>query len=230
MQSWSIIMFFYNEEGNVSNVCQKIISFLNPLPNDKKEVIFINDGSTDQSLENVKKIMEDYSYIKFINHKKNLGVGSALRSGYNQATMENICAVPGDGQFDLNELKAFRNIPEKTIISFFRVSRPNYSTFRKILTKLNRIINKLLFSFYLKDVNWIKIYKKSSLKGLSLKSSSLFLESEIIYLLNKTHRIIETPCFFLPRQYGSSKVIKLKVFIRIWKDIIYLFSSRFFIR
>ena len=227
MQNWSIIVFFYNEEGNVERVCRQVIDFLKPLPDDKKEVIFVNDGSTDSSVECIERVMRGQNYIKFINHKTNLGIGTALKTGYKIAEMENICAIPGDGQFDLNELKAFRNIPSKTIVSFFRVSHPGYSFSRLILTKVNKWINRIFFSFYLKDVNWIKIYKKDSLKNLPLRSKSQFIESEIFYFLIKTHKVVESPCHFLPRQSGASKAVNFVILVKVFIDVVYLFFFRF---
>ena len=226
MQSWSIIVFFYNEEGNIEKVCQQVIDFLKPLPDDKKEVIFVNDGSTDRTVEYIEEIMRGQDYIKFIKHKTNLGIGAALKNGYKMVEMENICAIPGDGQFDLNELKAFRNIPLKTIVSFFRISYPGYSFSRIILTKANKWINRIFFSFYLKDVNWIKVYKKDSLKKLSLRSQSQFVESEIFYFLTKTHKVVESPCHFLPRQSGASKSVNFVILVKVFIDVVYLLIFR----
>ena len=61
MQSWSIILFFYNEEVNVAFVCQKAIDFLKPLPDHKKELLIIDDGSEDQSVKAVEKMMQNKS-------------------------------------------------------------------------------------------------------------------------------------------------------------------------
>ena len=230
MQSWSLIILFYNEEGNIEKVCRQAINFLSPLADDKKEIIFVNDGSTDMSVKQVKKITDGKPYINFINNEKNLGIGASLKAGYKAAKMENVCTVPGDGQFNINELRAFRTVSPKTIISFFRVSfsYSDYSLFRLIITKTNKWINRILFSFYLRDINWVKIYKKDSLKKLPLRSQSSFVESEIVYFLTKTHKIIESPCHFLPRQYGVSKSVRFSVLVIVFKDIIYLFIYRLF--
>ena len=227
MQSWSIIIFFYNEAKNIETVCRQAMDFLNPLNNNQKEIIFVNDGSTDHSEEKIKNITKDQSYIKFINHKENLGIGACLKAGYEMAQMENICAVPGDAEFDLNELRAFRNIPEKTVISFFRVKHTGYSIFRKLLTVTNKWVNRILFAFYLKDVNWIKIYKKNGLKNLQLKSKSNYIESEIIYLLKKKNfKVIESPSHYLPRKYGHSKSVTISSLKTVSQNIVNLIFTK----
>ena len=227
MQSWSIIIYFYNEEGNLDKVCLQALDFLKPLEEDKKEIIFVNDGSDDQSLEKIKAITKNKSYVKFINHKKNIGIGASLKSGYKTAVMDNVCAVAGDGQFNINELRAFRSVPPKTVISFFRVEHKYYSFFRKSLTKTNRWINKLLFGIELKDVNWVKIYKRSDISGLIFQSKSSYLESEIIYYLKrKGLKMIQSPSFCLPRSYGHSKSVTSSSLKAVSWDLIKLFFNR----
>lgn len=229
MQSWSLIVFFYNEERNIEKVCQQALDFLSPLPVSQKELIFVDDGSTDQTLRKIKNLVgERGSYIKFAIHKKNSGIGAGLKTGYKLANKENIVAVPGDAQFNLNELRAFRNIPSQSIVSFYRVGLTGYSFFRKTLNKINRLINRLLFSVHLKDVNWVKIYKKHSLQNLVMKSKSSFIESEILYVLSKDHKIIEVPTHFLPRAFGHSKSVNFKTLIANFKDIISLLLNNFF--
>ena len=225
-QSWSLIIFFHNEEGNIEKVLRQAKAFLKPLPKDKKEIVLIDDGSRDKSIETIKSELGE-SYIKLIRHPKKLGIGACLKTGYRTARMENISAVPGDGQFDLNELRAFRCVPAKSLVSFYRVSHPGYSPFRKILTTANRWTNKALFSFYAEDINWIKIYKKECLKSLTLKSKSNFIESEIVYFLAKKERkIVQSPSRFLPREAGSSKSVNFKVLIHALGDIFRLYFSR----
>ena len=134
--------------------------------------------------------------------------------------MENVCAIPGDGQFAVNELRAFRNFKKGIIISFYRTKYNQYSFFRKLLSFLNRFINKILFGISVKDVNWIKIYKNSSIKSLSLISKSSYIESEILFRLKKKCQIIQVPNYCLPRKYGSSKSVNLHVLRLVIRDIL----------
>ena len=161
--------------------------------------------------------------------------------------MENVCAVPADGQFDLNELRAFRNVPSNTVVSFYRTGYEGYSFFRKFLTVGNRWLNRVLFGFSLKDVNYVKIYKrvflkefvgtssedhfeslKSDLKETQLVSKSSYIESEIMYYLTRQKlKIIQTPARYLPRKHGASTAIRPKILKMVFKDIFKLLKSRF---
>ena len=199
------------------------LDYLKPLNSQQKEIILVNDGSTDKSFEKVKKKAHGLNYVKFINHEKNKGIGACLKKGYEMAQMENVCAIPGDGQFEINELRAFRNLKKQTLISFYRVQYNQYSLFRKMVSYSNRIINKILFGISVKDVNWIKIYKNSDLKQLSFISKSNYIESEILFKLKKKSQIIQVPSHYLPRKYGFSKSVHLDVFKLIIKDILLIF-------
>ena len=230
MQSWSLIIFFYNEANTIEDVFSQAVDYLKPLEDDQKEIILVNDGSTDQSLERVTEKDEGLSYVKFINHETNKGIGASLKKGYETAKMENVCAVPGDGQFDLNELRAFRNINNQTIISFYRIKYNQYSFFRKFLSYSNRLINKILFGVSVKDVNWIKIYKNSDLKSLSFISKSSYIESEIFIKLKKKCQIIQVPNHCLLRMYGASKSVNVPILKVVLMDILLIFIRRFKIR
>ena len=219
-QTWSIIIFFHNEAGNIGKVCQQAMGFLSPLNDKQKEIIFVNDGSTDQSDKQIRKMTEGQSYVKFITHQKKSGIGACLKAGYEMIQMENVCAVPGDGQFDINELRAFRTVPPKTIISFFRTKNEDYSLLRKVLSKANSWFNKIFFGLHIQDINWVKIYKTDDLKKLSIKSKSSYIESEIIHKLkNKKCKIIQSPSRYLPRQYGHSKSVTVSSLKAVSRDI-----------
>lgn len=227
MQTWSIIIFFHNEENNIVKVCQQVVDFLDLLSDDKKEIIFVNDGSTDKSSKQVDKMIKNKSYVKVVNHKKKMGIGTCLKTGYKMAKMENVCAVPGDGQFDVNELRAFRKVPSQTVVSFFRSKNMQYSFLRKLLTKVNKGLNKILFGIDVQDINWVKIYKTSEIKSLNLKSKSSYVESEIIYRLkNKNCKIIQSPSHYLSRKFSYSKSVTISSLKTVGKDIISLFFNR----
>lgn len=246
-QSWSLVIMAYNEEHTIKEVCLQAVDFLSPLPDDKKEILIVDDGSTDGTFERTKALSEAFSFVRIYRHKGNLGIGAALTRGYLLSRMENVCVVPGDGQFNLNELRAFRNVPPNTVVSFYRTSYPGYSVFRRFLTWVNRWLNRILFGFFLKDVNYIKIYKRDSLKkfigpfqvssnkalksdlgNIRFVSKSSYIESEIMYhLTNRKLKIIQTPAGYLPRKHGVSAAVRPKTLKMVFEDICKLLRVRF---
>lgn len=82
----SVIVPVFNEETRVKNNLELIDSYLN-LKKIKHEIIVVNDGSEDSTLEILSSLEKNLAF-KTISHQKNLGKGAAIKSGVNQAEGE----------------------------------------------------------------------------------------------------------------------------------------------
>ncbi len=214
-QSWSIIVFCFNEAATVGNVIDHAAEILARISPDESEIIVVDDGSTDDSFHVIEQERQLHSSLKIIRHDRNKGIGEALLSGYRLARCENVCAVPADGQFDIAELLRTPAMPDGAIISFCRESRDSYSLYRRFLSFANRLVNSML-GVRLKDVNWVKVYKTESLKNLDLRLRSSLVESEICAkLLFLGFRVLECPSIYHKRSSGSSKAATSKSLRRV---------------
>ena len=224
-QSWSIIVLCYNEEENIGTVLQKVQEILLKISNEDSQIVLVNDGSSDNSHQVIQQYLEKHrsDNIDYVCHENNKGIGEALITGYTHSNQENVVMVPGDGQFDLNELLPFKNVPPKSIVAFYREENTTYSLSRNILSWVNNSLNRALLGITLKDVNWVKVYKNEELKKLQLEIRSSLVESEIcaklIYLQNNT---IETRSKYLPRTGGQSKGASFKIVKQAIQDILRL--------
>lgn len=200
----SIVIFCFNEEATLESVFAKTIALQKSLKNDF-EIIIVNDGSFDNTSVVCSKIEAAHPFVKIIHHKKNLGIGMALKSGYAAATKEYVCAIPGDGQFNVDELAVVKPFNVSTYYAFYR-PQTNYNIYRKCLTWFNRLFNQHILAVYLRDVNWIKVYRKEHLNLVKPQLKSSLIESEICAKLYKEKILpIEIPSVYLPRQGGVSK-------------------------
>ncbi len=219
-QSWSIVIFCYNEEGSVAKVVEDAVHVLQIMAPDNHEIIIINDGSTDGTSSLIEILKQKYDKICLINHEHNLGIGAALRSGYDNAKNENVCLVPADGQFDLYELLPYAKIPQKTFVSFHRIVKTSYSSYRNMLSILNRKVNRYFLGLNMYDVNWVKIYKLSELKQLDIKMQSSIIETEICAkLMIRSNSLIQVPSSYHPRTSGTAKGSSIKDIMRIMKEL-----------
>lgn len=225
-QSWSVVVIAYNEAGSLGAVVEAVSRFLESLESEMKECIVVNDGSDDKTLDILTSLSERHSWLHVVSHSKNMGIHAALKTGYKRAQFENVVAIPGDGQFDIGELYAFRSFPTGRVISFYRTEKEGYDFFRQLLTFSNRAFNRIFLGLFLRDVNWVKIYKKEALDKLGMRSQSVLLETEICFQLSlKGERFIEVPCKYLNRSHGVSKGAGLKTV----KNVLFNFMPFYFI-
>lgn len=232
MQSWSIIIFCFNEKGNVANVIRDSVLILKTLTNLERELIIVDDGSTDGSLTEINNELLKYreENIKLIQHGTNLGIGMALKTGYANANYENVCAVPADGQFDVKELIPFSVLKQDSFISFYRKENQSYSLLRNMLSLFNKLFNKYLLGISFKDINWVKIYKSNNLKQLDLQVKSSLIETEICAkLVAKKNTFIEVESKYLTREHGVSKGASWKIVKKVLMELfkVYLAVSAF---
>jgi glycosyltransferase involved in cell wall biosynthesis len=165
------------------------------------EIIVVDDGSTDGTQE----LLATEDGIRYIRHIQNRGIGPALRTGYEAALGEYVCAVPGDGQFDLTELYILKPFDFDTFYAFFRPST-NYNFYRTVLTKANKLFNKILLGLDMRDVNWVKVYRKEQLEFVCPTLQSSIIESEICCkLLKAGSKPVELPSVYHVRTSGEAK-------------------------
>ena len=91
----SAVVPVFNEEGAVKDLHEKIVSALKKI-NKPFEIIFINDGSSDNTL----KVIKSLRPLKIINFRKNFGQTAAMDAGIKLAQGKYIVAMDGDGQND----------------------------------------------------------------------------------------------------------------------------------
>jgi glycosyltransferase involved in cell wall biosynthesis len=228
MQSWSIVIFCFNEKGNVANVIRDSISVLKTLAGDRRELVIVDDGSTDGSILEIESELLNFpgENVKFIKHPVNLGIGMALKNGYSNASNENVCAVPADGQFNIKELLPFPTVESNSFICFYRKENQSYSLLRNMLSLFNKQFNKLLLSIEFKDINWVKIYKTDVLKKLDLQLHSSLIETEICAkLVASGNKFIEVESRYLSRNHGVSKGASWNIVKKVINELIKVYLS-----
>ena len=100
MKKVSFVIPCYNSEKTISNVVQEIKELK---LNHEKEIILINDCSSDETWKVVSGLAKTNPNIKAINFSKNFGQHSALMAGYRETTGDYVVSLDDDGQTPANE-------------------------------------------------------------------------------------------------------------------------------
>lgn len=235
----SIIIPVFNEEKTVAEVIKRIDNL--KISNVDIETIIVDDGSSDKSVEKIKKqIVKSRNKIKFFQHKKNAGKGAAVKTGINKATGDYIIIQDADLEYNPQQIPSLlKNIKDRDdVIYGTRLNRlPNFkkeeSRPRFVMhyfgNRFLSLLTSILYGQWITDMETCyKLFPRSAVKDVNFKSKRFDFEPEITAkLLKKGFKIKEVPIRTTPRGYEEGK--KLNTVrdgtIALWSLIKYRFSN-----
>lgn len=94
----SVIIPAYNEEENIPLMAERLFNLFEDHPAYEPEIIFMNDGSRDGSINALKALSEKYMHLYYIDFSRNFGHQNALRAGYDHATGDAVICLDADMQ------------------------------------------------------------------------------------------------------------------------------------
>lgn len=223
----SLFFPFWNEEQNVVTTVEKAIPVISKIA-DKWEIIMVDDGSSDSTLEKMHQLSKKDKRLISVSHKKNRGYGAALKTGFENAKYKYIVFNDGDGQFDFAEIDRFmEKIDNSDVVIGFRKKRLD-NPFRHILMNMLKIWDLIFFNFYFKDIDCgFKLFKKEAVeKILPLKSEGAMITTEILAKLKKNHlKISQVEVNHYPRIFGDQSGGNIRVILRAVKESLYLWKE-----
>ncbi|UCE49696.1 MAG: glycosyltransferase family 2 protein [Phycisphaerales bacterium] len=221
----SISVFFpcYNEQENVRQTTEKAIMVLEKLDTDF-EVIIVDDGSSDDTGRIADEIAGRDDRVKVVHHRRNLGYGAALQSGFNAATKELVFYTDGDGQFDISEMPPLLELIDKyDIVSCYRLNRRD-SVVRKVNGWCWTKLVCLLFGLKIRDIDCaFKLYKRQIFDNIKLSSTGALIDTEILArATRKGYSIVQKPVHHYPRKAGEQSGANLRVILRAFRELLQL--------
>jgi len=211
----SIIIPVYNEEKTISVILDKVKNLtINGI---EKEIIIVDDGSTDNSKNILKSHVSKEMII--ICHKKNSGKGAAVKTGIKNATGDFIVIQDADLEYDPNYLISLlvpiQNATAKVVYGTRLKKMPKFAVNKNMPLFIlhfygNRflsLVTSVLYGQWLTDMETCyKIFPRDAVKNMILRARGFEFEPEITAkLLKKGYKIVEIPIETIPRGHDEGK-------------------------
>ncbi|MCS6961181.1 MAG: glycosyltransferase family 2 protein [Deltaproteobacteria bacterium] len=219
MQSVSVVVPVFNEEGNVTRLYREVVEAIGHLD---YEIIFVNDGSTDNTQTKLENLQRLDARVIVIELRKNFGQASAIQCGFDFASKSVICTIDGDCQNDPQDIpRMLKKLDEGyDMVTGWRKKRKDNAIFRILPSRIASKLISFVTGVRLNDFGSpLKVLRKDVAKQLRLYGEMHrfipVLASTIgckIYEMEVNHR---------PRVVGKSKYGISRTF-RVVLDLVLL--------
>ncbi len=210
----SVVVPVFNEDDGLEAFYTKLKSVLGHFK-DEHEIIFIDDGSTDQTLFRLKELKKRDKTLRIFSFRKNKGKSEALTLAFQKARGEYIFTLDADLEENPEELQ---NLLKKAqegwdIVSGWRKHR-KHSFARVYSSRLANYVLSKLWGIHLHDINCgLKIYSKDAAKSLELYGGLYRFIPIMAHL--KGFKVTEIVVEHENRKFGKAKF----GFLKLWKDL-----------
>jgi len=202
----SLVIPVMNEEDNIDPLLTETLGILDrDLSNKKSQIIFVDDGSTDQTPQKLKNWAKKDSRIRLVFFRKNFGKSAALTAGFERAQGAYVVTMDGDLQDDPKELPSLINKIDEgyDLVSGWKSNRKDPLEKRMASKVFNGVISRMS-GVYIHDFNCgLKAYKSWAVKSLELRGNQYRFIPAILKW--KGAKVTELPVTHRPRTHGKSK-------------------------
>lgn len=223
----------FNEASYITRSLENVVQA--KIPGWKKEIIVVNDGSTDDTPALLEKYQRQNREIKIISNPKNLGKGGALKNGIRAATGEITIIQDGDLEYDPGDyttiLKEFEKRDVNVVYGSRILGAKIYHNYNASLIfylggiTLTKIINQAFGVNLTDQATCYKSWRSSLSEDLikNCKRNGFEFEVELTAFFARTGKIVEVPIHYYPRTINHGKKINFWDFI---KSILVVFSYK----
>ncbi len=208
----SVIIPMYNEEENVIKTLNEVNNVLENF--NEFEIIVVDDGSTDKTSSLVNKVISSNSNISLLKHPVNMGMGRALRTGFEKVDSDIIITIDADLSYDPAIIpKLVEEMDESTdiVVGSQYMDGGHTENIPPLRLFISKTANKLVGYAMANNLSTVtgvlRAYRKEVLDSIELDSDGTEINPEIISKAKAVgFNIKEIPVTLKGRELGKSKV------------------------
>lgn len=200
---FTIIVPVYNEEDNLDRVEKELSAYIE-IASKKTSILFVNDGSQDQSQSIIERICDENKDFSFISFKENRGLSAAISAGFKNTTTELVGYIDSDLQTDPKDFNLLlEHIPEYDLVTGVRANRKD-SFVKNMSSSIANGIRRSFTHDGMDDTGCpLKVIKTSYAVNIPMfKGLHRFLPAMILLQDGKIKQI---PVSHFPRIAGEAK-------------------------
>lgn len=225
----SLVIPMFNEEANIEHAIAYAVDALQQHAREY-EIVIVDDASTDDSPEIVRRAIAGNACIRVIRHDFNQKLGTSLRTGFAAAKYELILYMDADLPFDPDALgRAIRaiNVTRADMIAGYRFDRTTEGMRRTMYTIVWNWTVRLLFGVSIRDVNFsFKLMKREVLEAIDLRSEGSLIDAEIIVkAIKRGFNVQQIGLDYFPRVHGTSHLSSPGVIAKMLHELIALYPE-----
>jgi glycosyltransferase involved in cell wall biosynthesis len=190
---------------------------------DDFEIIVVDDGSNDGSVDVLKLLAEEVPELRVVVHPANRGYGGALQTGFASATWEWVFYTDGDAQYDASEIVRCIDAagPDVDIVQGYKISRGDF-WYRRLIGRAYHHTVRLLFRLRVRDTDCdFRLIRRSLLEHVELTSTSGVICVEMMRKFQDAGaRFAEVGVSHHFRPHGRSQFFRLPAIARSARQLV----------
>ena len=230
----TVVVPCMNEEESAEQFCVALNELESTLSDHKLEFIIVDDGSTDQSVDHLRCLLEDRDNFQIIEHGVNRGVAAAIQTGIEAAKTDIVCSMDFDCTYDPSQ---FENLlPALTDEVDIVIGSPyhpagtvlNVPKWRLVISKFASLMYRFAMRTPLHTyTSCFRVYRRSSVAGIQLANPGFVGVAEMLWRLERRGgNVAEVPAVLDVRQFGQSKMRVVQVTLAHLDLLRMILSSR----
>ncbi len=208
----SIVVPCFNEEESVPSLVDRLKTLVEA--QDGWEVVFVNDGSNDQTGLLLDRAAAEFAWARVCHHQKNLGLGAGVRTGLLSSSSPYVCTIDSDASYPPETLPRFIELLESG--ADIVTASPWHPENHQAEGKMHRLVLSQGVSWCYRLVTGVHLYtftalfrgyRREVVNRVSFESNGFPAVTELlIRSLAHGYNVVEVPMPLLPRERGQSKM------------------------